>query len=426
MRARNNSFGRRIRSTGGRLLRRLHLLPGGQPDGLGDDDQLAGTVLDGQVMVYFPDTPDSLYQLRGWYGPLRELHRAMGVTVICMDSRVAASIREELGVPVYTVARDATLSALIARGDIKLILYVNYNPLNTAALQARSAIHVSLLHGDSDKGVSVSNQVKAYDFSFVAGQAAMDRFARYTTLFDASERCIPIGRPSFDTDRRDADASGAASPGTDTRPTVLYAPTWEGGQAAVAYSSLPTHGPRIVRSLIAEGMRVIYRPHPLTGVRIPSFGSADVTVRELLAAPEHRISTGSSLWADFAEADLLICDVSAVANDWLATGKPLVVTVPTEDQARDAGTELLDVVPRLSAAAAGSAGTVAREQITVDPHGEERRALTAYYLGDTSPGASLARFLDACRELAEMRDQLWARVRANEREAAEGDVHERG
>src|SRR5699024_4702658 len=127
-------------------------------DGLGDDEALREATLDGEVVVYFPDTVDSLYQLRSWYGPLQELHRAQGVTIVCMDSRAAAKIRAEVPLPVVTIALDATLDAIILRSGTKLVLYVNYNPLNTAALRSRSAIHVSLLHGDSDKIVSVSTR----------------------------------------------------------------------------------------------------------------------------------------------------------------------------------------------------------------------------------------------------------------------------
>src|SRR5699024_11821786 len=123
------------------------------------------------------------------------------VTIVCMDSRTAAAVRAEVSMPVVTIALDATLDAIILRSGTKLVLYVNYNPLNTAALRSRSAIHVSLLHGDSDKVVSASHQIKAYDYSFVAGQAAIDRQQRYTSLFDAPSRCIPIARPARDHDR---------------------------------------------------------------------------------------------------------------------------------------------------------------------------------------------------------------------------------
>jgi len=408
MAARGNALKRRVRSTGGKLLRRFGLLPGGMPDGIGDDAALAGTALDGEVVVYFPDTQDSLYQLRSWYGPLRELHRAQGVTIVCMDSRTAAALRAEVDIPVVTIALDATLDAIILRSGTKLVLYVNYNPLNTAALRSRSAIHVSLLHGDSDKVVSVSNQIKAYDYSFVAGQAAIDRLERYTTLFDAPARCIPVGRPSLDTDQVEVTVR------SDSRPTVLYAPTWEGGQASAAYSSLRTHGLEAIRSVIDAGLGVIYRPHPLTGVRVPEYGEADQELRELVETSGGVVSTDRPLQQDFADADLILCDISAVTGDWLPTGRPLIITRPSDAQSRDAGTALLGLSPRLAASEAATAGRLARELIEHDPLREERIELIEYYLGDITPGSSLARFLEACRRLSTRRDELWARIREQE------------
>jgi hypothetical protein len=406
MPARGNALKRRVRSLGGKVLRRFRLLPGGMPDGIGDDAALADRTLDGEVIVYFPDTLDSLYQLQSWYGPLRELHRVQGVTVVCMDSRTAGVIRAELEVPVVTIALDATLDAIILRSGTKLVLYVNYNPLNTAALRSRSAIHVSLLHGDSDKVVSVSNQIKAYDYSFVAGQAAIDRLERHTTLFDAPARCIPVGRPSRDTDHIEV------QPRTSSRPTVLYAPTWEGGQASAAYSSLLSHGVEAVHSLLLADLDVIYRPHPLTGVRVPAYGEADGKLREMLADAGERalVSTDRSLQQDFADSDLILCDVSAVSGDWLPTGKPMIITRSADPASRDAGTELLHLVPRLDASEARTAGAMATGILAHDPLHEERIELIEYYLGDISPGASLQRFLDACRHLSARRDELWEKL----------------
>lgn len=415
MRPRARSLKRRIRSAGGTLLRRLGALPGGMPDGLGDDDVLADAVLEGDVLVFFPDTAESLYQLRGWYGPLGALHSARGVTVVCMDSRVAATIRSELEAPVVTIARDATLDAIIARSEIRLILYVNYNPLNTAALRTRSAIHANLLHGDSDKAVSVSNQVKAYDFSFVAGRAAIDRYARYTSLFDAEARCIPVGRPALDTDAVDLPEYTPLADRDDPRPTVLYAPTWEGGQTSVAYSSLLTHADALLRSLQQAGMRVLYRPHPLTGVRDPQYGQADAALRELIAASAgegHAVSEGTALQEDFAWADLLISDVSAVVTEWLPTGRPVIVTSAGDPRTQEASTPLLRALPRLAATEAGEAGSIAAHHLREDPAGPARATMTEYYLGDTAPGASLQRFLQACHDLTTLRDTLWAQIGA--------------
>lgn len=410
---RKNSVKRRLRSLGGKVIRRLQLLPGGIPDGLGDEAHLIGTVLHGESIVFFPDTSDSLYQIRSWYGPLVALHKVRGVTIVCMDSRLARRIRSEVEIPVLTIADGATLDELVARSETKLMLYVNYNPLNFLALRIRSVLHVSLMHGDSDKGVSVSNQAKAFDFSFVAGQAAIDRYARYVSLFDAESRCIAVGWPRLDTDPAPA-ASTAQK--IDRQHTVLYAPTWEGGQASVAYGSLPMHGVRLVESLIDAGLRVIYRPHPLTGVRDGRYGNADARLRDLLAERSggHLVSEGRSLQEDFLEASLLICDVSAVAIEWLVTGKPLIITRAEAGHAQEAETRLLQVAQRLAAVDADRAGELAMEQIRVDPERSDRAALTEYYLGDTSPGAALTRFLTACDRLCDLRDTEWARIRANE------------
>jgi len=441
MPARRRTIKRRVRSLGGKVIRRFNLLPNGTPDRLGDDDALLDRTLRGDVVVFFPDTGDSLYQLRGWLGPLAELHRTRGVTIVCMDSRVAHAVAAETTVPVVTIGRDDTLDRLVAAGGVKLMLYVNYNPLNFIALRLRSVVHVSLLHGDSDKTVSVSNQIKAYDYSFVAGQAAIDRLTRFTAFFDAAERCIPVGRPALDTDRAavaerraESGAEGepgptdaAAHPGPGIRPsagtragtgarprTVLYAPTWEGAHAAVSYSSLISHGDGLVRALIAAGHRVIYRPHPLTGVRLGAYGEADAEIRRRVEAAGQRVSVGTALAADFAAADLVICDVSAVAIDWLATGKPFIVTEPAGGTARDAPTRLLSVVPRLPVAAVAEAARLVARELDDDPGRADRLALREYYLGDTRPGASLERFLSACERLCELRDREWRRISRNE------------
>ena len=223
-----------------------------------------------------------------------------------------------------------------------------------------------------------------------------------------------MGRPALDTDRQEI------APRTDHRTTVLYAPTWEGGQASAAYSSLPSHGTRIVRSLREAGLEVIYRPHPLTGVRVPEVGEADAELRRMLEAGEGVVSTDRPVLQDFAEADLILCDVSAIANEWLPTGKPLIITSPSDPRTRDAATALLETVPRLPEAECRRAGEIAREQIEHDPQRERRLELVEYYLGDVTPGRSLARFLEACRRLSRKRDELWQRLEANEAPARDG------
>lgn len=411
--ARGASVARTIRSWGGKLIRRFGLLPAGTPDGLGDDAQLLGRTLTQQVVVYFADTVEGMYQLRQWYGPLRELDRRLGVLVIASDSRVARVIREESDLEVVTVARYATLDDLFSRGAVRLALYVNHNPLNFSMLRFSSMAHVSLLHGDSDKVVSVSNQAKAYDLSFVAGQAAIDRMTRYIPYFDGAERCVAIGRPQLD-----AEAPPAA-PADDDRITVLYAPTWEGAQPTAAYGSLDTLGVETARRILADDrLRLVYRPHPLSGVRTPSYGEADAAVRALLESeqrtrPEagHRISIDEDLTAAFAAAHVLVCDVSAVAMDWLPTRRPLVVTDPRIPGVVTTRTPLLEHVPRVTADDVDRVADLLVTEVADDPRRGEREELVTYYLGDTNPGASMRRFLDACDRAIERHDREVERIR---------------
>src|SRR5699024_7143504 len=123
------SVRRRVRSAGGRIMRRLGWLPGGIPDGLGDDAQLLGRTLEQQVVAFFPDTVEGLYQLRQWYAPLHALDARRGAVVVASDSRTARAIRAETELEVVTVAHYATLDDLVSRGDVRLALYVNHNPL---------------------------------------------------------------------------------------------------------------------------------------------------------------------------------------------------------------------------------------------------------------------------------------------------------
>ncbi|MFC8731672.1 CDP-glycerol glycerophosphotransferase family protein [Luteimicrobium sp. NPDC057192] len=401
---RGASLKRRVRSVGGTFIRRMGLLPGGVPDRNGDDARLATQRLDAEVLVFFADTEDGLYQLRQWYAPLAALDARHRIAVVTADSRTAALIRAETGFEVVTVARYATLDGLLARSDVRLVLYVNHNPENFSMLRFASVVHVSLLHGDSDKVVSVSNQAKAYDFSFVAGRAAVDRMARYLPLFDAERRCVVVGRPQLG----DALALVAdrAEPVPGRRRTVLYAPTWEGAQPSAAYGSVDTIGEALVAALLAEpDLRVVYRPHPLTGVRLASYGEADAAIRRRIDAARaadpgagHTVSDSGDLMVDMVSADLLVCDVSAVAMDWLVTGRPLVVTEPASTEVVTASTPLLDATARIGTGTVGDVVAVVRSELDDDPRASRRRELAEYYLGDLRPGAATQAFLTACEE----------------------------
>ena len=410
--ARRSRLSRRLTRLGIGVVRRYGLLPSGQPDRNGDDARLAGTSLEQAVIVYFPGTQEDLYQLRQWYGPFRALDRRHPVLVVLQDSRTARLVRAESGLPAITIARYGALDDLLSRSDVKLALYVGHNPQNFTMLRFTSLAHVFVNHGDSDKGVVVSNQNKAYDFLFVAGQAAIDRIRAYTMSFGGAPQFLTIGRPQLDFDQPATPRVGAG------RSTVLYAPTWEGAQPSLAYGSVASHGPALVRALLDDGrFTVAYRPHPLNGVTSGQYGEADAAVRSLVTdamardpSAGHRIETGRPVNESLAAADLLVCDVSAVAMDWLPSGKPLVITEPSSDAVVTARTRMLDVVPRLSVPDLEHVATLVADELDRDPGRAARAELVDYYLGDTSAGAATGRFVDACTTVIDRRDAEWARV----------------
>jgi hypothetical protein len=392
-----------LRSTGGRFLRRLRLVPGGEPDGLGEDAALGDVVLTQRVAVFFPEPPRNTYQLEQWLEPLLALDERHGVVLVTQDSRTTARLRASTRLPVHCVARTATLEGLVERSSLGMALYVSHHPRNFQLLRSPALAHVYLGHGESDKAVSASNQLKAYDFSFVAGQAGIDRVRDQLMWFDP-DRLVVVGRPQLS-------ATAARRPVAEGEPpTVLYAPTWEGAQPAMAYCSVPTHGATLVRSLWAAGLRVVYRPHPRTGANRRDVAQADAALRRSFDEPTARatgstVDTGSSLADAFAGADVLITDVSSVATEWLPTGRPLVVTVPKEAGATVPRSTLLESVPRLTAAEAGTAGALVRRCIE-DGSSRERTRLADHYLGGMDAAAALARFLGACDDVLAARDVL--------------------
>ena len=391
----------RLRSGGGRLVRRLGLLPGGEPDGLGEDARLAGTALEQRVVAFFPEPPRNGYQLEQWLPALEALHARRGVAVVTQDSRTTAWLRGRTALPVLCIARTATLDGILHRSDVALALYVSHHPRNFQMLRFSTVGHVYIGHGESDKAVSASNQLKAYDRVFVAGPAAEDRVLAELLWFDRS-RLVRVGRPQ---------AAAPAPRPVPAVPTVLYAPTWEGAQPSMAYSSVPGHGSALVASLMAEGLRVVYRPHPRTGANRRDVAAADAALRRSFDSPDaqrtgSRVDAGRPLDEAFAEADVLVTDVSSVAVEWLPTGRPMVVTVPADPAAVVAPSPLLDVVPRLPGTATGTAGTLVRRCLDDDREAPSRAALVEHYLGGSDPARALETFLEACDDVIAARDAL--------------------
>ena len=99
--------------------------------------------------------------------------------------------------------------------------------------------------------------------------------------------------------------------------------------------------------------------------------------------------------------DVAVPDISAVAYDWLATAKPLLVTRPAEPRAQLPESGLVREMTLLDAADTGRAPAII-DAAVAHPEGTHA-ALVRHYVGDTGPGSSMERFLNACSTVVDER-----------------------
>ena len=441
-----------------------------------------------QVALYFSGARDAAYQVNMWLETLARLDRP---AVIIMRERWLVPLLGRTGLPVVCI--DGTVDLInFSLPSVRVALYPSNNGKNIHMLRNRSVAHVFIGHGDSDKAASSNPYTKVYNQVWVAGPAGRDRYLR-AGVGVRDDDIVEVGRPQL------AGLAQASEGTAGPLRTVLYAPTWEGWDADdLTQTSLILLGPQIVRALLddAPPLRVLYKPHPLTGTRDPraakahkkiaamiadanqargsahgslaGSGPADATGSAGAAAAElaqmearlvklaggvqagessrtwpdyavlsrdgkldpqaeeewrrleaawhrlywsseggsrHRVITGPrpTLYECFNQSDMLISDISSVVSDFVATGKPYMVTnaagladddfrakFPSAAAAYLIGPDCAGLAD-IGALAAGNGN---------DPLAEDRRKLRCYLLGPDSPDAQ-TRFNDATATLAE-------------------------
>lgn len=354
-----------------------------------------------QIAVYFADGAVNMYQMRQWYRPLAELAKKWPVVVLSRNAGGAEKLLAEDSPPVAFVPTVRDLERFIRKQDIRIVLYVNQNTRNFQMFRYGRRWHVFINHGESDKMYMTTNQYKAYDYALVAGQAARDRLSRTLWDFDLDRRTIEIGRPQAD------HYSGTLPYTPDERIVVLYAPTWEGDRPSALYGSIATHGEKLVNALLATGShRVIYRPHPRSGVVDEAYGAAHRRIISAIAAANaadpsarHVHDAGPELGWQLAAADVAVVDISAMVYDRLATGKPLMITRPADLRASiDTGGYLADCEWLTADAASNIVSEI--ERVRADDEAILKlRMWVQHYFGDTTPGVATEKFHAAIEQL---------------------------
>jgi CDP-Glycerol:Poly(glycerophosphate) glycerophosphotransferase len=279
-----------------------------------------------EFAVYYAARNGAGYQLGMWLPYFERLNRRF-IVITCHPSTVP-EITARTSAPIVVpkiISAHGRLWHLVV-DSLKAAFYVQNHQANADMLRFGRLTHIWLNHGDSDKAANYSARHGAFDKIFVSGQQGVDRYAAHGVRIQPEQFAI-VGRPQIERiETRDV-------PPPDAPRTVLYAPTWHGGKPNTNYSSLML-GSRIVDALLAHGVKVIFRPHPHTYRDPQQTGLARDIQRRLSAdrkttGRQHvfgrAAETDWDIPACFNHCDALITDVSSVASDFLASGKPIAM-----------------------------------------------------------------------------------------------------
>ncbi|MFD2079963.1 hypothetical protein SAMN05421678_105208 [Actinopolymorpha cephalotaxi] len=386
-----------------------------------------------EVVLYFSGSATSLYQAEMW---LRTVERMPHQGVVVVRQRHAIRNLGRTTLPIVCIPNQVDLMNFTL-ADARIALFVANVGNNIHLLREPRVKHVFIGHGDSDKVASFNPFSKVYDEIWVAGPAGRERYAR-AQVGVRDDEIVEVGRPQLDVIER---RTGALPPITAERPlTVLYLPTWEGWTDDDFQTSLTVMGLEVVNRLLASPLpvRIIYKPHPLTGTRDPRAAEADRRIQAAITAatrdmpplPERAAAELAELEAGLAaddvpvaeaerlqarwhevfwaaqgarhvlvegalpnlfdaynQADVLVADISSVVSDFLATGKPCVVANPkglSEDDFRAA-------FPSAYSSYLLNPGADITELVDTivrtDPQADARVQARAYLLGPDEPPA---------------------------------------
>ena len=368
-----------------------------------DDDQFVAA-------AYFAGDLSSVYQLEQWLWPFEQLEarlKELGygdrpIGIIVRNAMVAKYLKGVTDFPVRFSRLTTGLDKFMHSPSLRAVFYVNQGTSNFQALRYTEPAHVHLSHGESEKISMISNQLKGYDFVFTAGQAARERIS-HTLYGMGDDRMFDVGRPQLDRPRtvpQEWEEFKAANPDGKA---VFYAPTWEGDSPSMAYGAIAFNGEAIVSSLLDAGYRVIFRPHPRTGVMRHEFEKALEAVEDLVESDPRgfRDHSPDVSW-QLDEADIAVAEMSSVAFDWLSSGKPLVMIEPHDPEAELLEGGLLERCPTLSPGQQNRIVEVIDQAVS---SGSSVDALSQFYLGDTAPGDQTARFIRASEQVIKLRSE---------------------
>ncbi len=349
------------------------------------------------VVYMSADAGQSLYILNQWVPTLERLpHPAF---IMVREASHLAPIKPT-SLPVMYAPNTRHVEDL-CRPSVRVAYYLANAGKNVHLLREARIRHVFLNHGDSDKSTSANPVSRVYDGVWVAGQAAIDRYEAAGISMPRSQYAI-VGRPQVESLH-----VGPLAP--DATPTILYAPTFEGYYEESNYSSLERMGPAMIRRILdtLPDVRIIFKPHPASGVQRPGMIQARIDIVAMLAeAPGSHLYVGPesslSLYECFDQAHVLISDISSVVTDFLYTERPLITSNPRrldlETYKRTFPTQGASYILERELT---NLDSVLADALGADSMKTERLAMKKYVLGDLPEGPTAAFISEAARIAAD-------------------------
>jgi hypothetical protein len=360
--------------------------------------------------IYYGGLHGARYQLGMWLPYLERLEKPF--VIITREAETVPTITELTRAPVLVPRRSSalgTLDTLVVK-SMKAAFYVQGSRANLSFQRFGQLTHVWLNHGDSDKAANFSARHATYDKVLVSGELAVERYAAHGVKMPPG-RLVVVGRPQIEKIEVRDQRLPVGAPRT-----VLYAPTWRGGRPGTDYSSLPL-GDRIVAALLERQATVIFRPHPLSYADPADVGLIRQIQQRLRA--DQRSTGRRHVWGQQAESgwdvadcinasDALVTDVSSVASDNLASGKPFAMVA-----VRASGDAFLREFPMARVAYViekdlSSLDDALAQLFGDDPLAERRRAYRRYCLGDQLGSHAADEFLRVAGQLVAGRNRRGA------------------
>ncbi len=218
--------------------------------------------------------------------------------------KCSKTISDKIPFPIFTIEDGFSIYEVEKFKNLEFLLYPTNRSKNfNWLLKFPHLKHIFIGHGDSEKHSSSSRIINAYDFAMMSDIDSYKRYIYAGVNIDIA-KCLFMGVPTQEgIEFRNNINNNIRS--------ILYAPTFEGNSPNVNYSSLA----KIHHIIFSEKFDIIFRPHPGTGKRDNEYKNI------ILKYEKSKLSKVQQ----FNKSDVMICDISGIKNEYLFTGKPIII-----------------------------------------------------------------------------------------------------